>query len=328
MRWLHFDQIRWLLAAPWIVAAWLLYLRGRARFRRRAVRAPLPSVSRLSGRRHDLIALTAALVAVLALVAALMRPQRFVERRDPAYERQDLIVVLDRSASMRAADVVPSRFGRAVAELKAFLVGKPAPIDRVALVGFAGSAVVLSYLTRDVDSLLFYLDWLAEDPEPYFGTDLGTALLAAHQVVASDRRRTRKIVLVVSDGDDQGARLPTALARLRRDGVPVYAVGIGSDRPTFIPLARAPGSPRYLEDEEGRPLVARFGEATLRQIAAATGGRYVRSTTGAELARAMGELAQRERRLVGWTSSGRYEDLHRPALVVAAAALAVLIVRL
>ncbi len=328
MRWLHPDQIRWLLAAPWLVAAWLLYLGAKARFRRRATSAPLVAVSRGSGLRHDLVTLVVSLVAVSALVAALMRPERLVERREPEYERQDLIVVLDRSASMRATDIRPSRFARAIAELKAFLVGKPETIDRVGLVGFAGSAVVLSYLTRDVDSLLFYLDWLGEETEPQFGTDLGTALVAAHGVASADRRPTRKIVLVVSDGDDQGTRLATALARLRRADVPVYTVGIGSDQPALIPLPGPSGSQQYLEDDEGRPLVTRFSETTLRQVAAATGGRYVRSATGTELAIAMQELARRERRLVGWARRVDYEALHQIALGVAAAALAVLLVRL
>jgi hypothetical protein len=46
-------------------------------------------------------------------------------------------VILDRSVSMRARDVVPSRIERAVEETGAFLRVKPEGLDRVALVGFA-----------------------------------------------------------------------------------------------------------------------------------------------------------------------------------------------
>lgn len=328
MRWSHPDEVRWLLLVPMIVAAWVLYVHAKTRARRRVAPAPLASVSRLSRWRHDLVTLGTALLATVALVAALMGPQRLAERRTPEYARLDLIVVLDRSASMRATDVGPSRFARALAELRALILDKPEAVDRVALVGFSGTAVVLSYLTRDVDSLLFYLEWLGDETELYYGTDLGTALIAAHQVAAADRQRSRKVVLVISDGDDQGDRLPAALARLNGDRIPVYAVGIGSDRPMRIPVVSASGPPRYLEDEEGQPLVARFGETTLREIAAATGGRYVRSTTGVELARAIRALARAERRVVGWKRTEQPVDLSRVALAVAALALAGLVVRL
>src|SRR4030095_9799752 len=110
---------------------------------------------------------------------AVVRPQRLFTMHLPEYERQDLILVLDRSASMWAADVPPSRFGRAVAEIKAFLTHKPDAIDRVGLVGFAGTSLILSHLTRDPNNLFFYLDWVPEDTQPQYGTDIGAALASA-----------------------------------------------------------------------------------------------------------------------------------------------------
>lgn len=327
MRWIHPEEARWLLAIPWLLVAWGLYLHAKRRFRRRVAGPPLATVSRMSSGRYEIVTLSAALASALALVAALMGPERLIEARTPAYERRDLVIVLDRSASMRAADIRPSRFLRAIADISTLLLHKPEGIDRVALVGFAGTAVVLTYPTRDMESLLFYLEWLAEDEELHFGTDLGTALLTAHQVATAESGRHGAVVLAVSDGDDQGRRLGVALARLIRDRIPVHTLGIGSDRPVLIPVAGPTGPTRYLEDEEGRPLMTRFGETTLRQIATATGGRYIRSATGTEVASALRELVEPQR-LVGWSRTIRSESLHRAMLTVAAIALAVLIVRL
>ena len=53
------------------------------------------------------------LLAGGALVFALARPQAQLTTRIPQYEREDLVIMLDRSASMRAHDVPPSRFSRA-----------------------------------------------------------------------------------------------------------------------------------------------------------------------------------------------------------------------
>ena len=84
--------------------------------------------------------------------------------------------MLDRSASMRAHDVSPSRFARATEEIRTFLKNKPENIDRVGLVGFASSSLILSYLTRDIDNVAFYLDWIEEDPQTFLGTNIGAAL--------------------------------------------------------------------------------------------------------------------------------------------------------
>ena len=97
--------------------------------------------------------------------------------------------MLDRSASMRAHDVAPSRFSRATQEIRTFLKNKPENIDRVGLVGFAGSSLILSYLTRDLDTVAFYLDWIENDPQNLMGTNIGAALKNALEVARKDDRK-------------------------------------------------------------------------------------------------------------------------------------------
>jgi Ca-activated chloride channel family protein len=321
MRFLEPDMARWLLALPPALGFWLLYLRAKRRFRRQASIGPvLQALSRLSGGRRDAIAIVAAGVALGSLVLATMRPQLFVERRLPQYERQDLVLILDRSASMWAQDVPPSRFRRAIAEIKAFLEQKPEGIDRVGLVGFAGTSLILSHLTRDMGSLFYYLDWALEDREPHFGTDIGKALASARELARKDGRPTKKIFLVLSDGDDQGQELQQQLAELRGERTHVHCIGIGSERETPIPVVGEAGADELLQDERGQLLLTRFDEATLRRIASETDGRYFRSTSGRELARAMREVVRQERRLLGYKAQPEYRDLHRVALMAAALA--------
>ena len=63
------------------------------------------------------------------LVIAIMRPQLLLETQVPEYERYDMVLILDRSVSMYAQDIRPSRFSRAVAEIKTFLTQKPDTIE-------------------------------------------------------------------------------------------------------------------------------------------------------------------------------------------------------
>ncbi len=325
MRVLNPEMANWLLALPVAFGLWFLFVRAKSRFRRRAgIGAVLARRSRLSGRARERLALAIAVVAITAIVVALMRPQLLLERRTPEYEREDLVIILDRSASMKAEDIHPSRFTRAVAEIKAFLNHKPDAIDRVGLVGFAGSSLILSYLTRDVDSIFFYLDWIEEDTEDRFGTDMGSAIESARELAHRDTSGTRKVFLLVSDGEDQEHKLDRQLAAVRDEGIRIYPIGVGSENDVAIPAASRAGT--YLKDDRGATLTTRFEEMTLRNIANVTGGRYFRSVSGQELAPALQDIARQERRLVGWKTTVAYRDLYPAALAVAAVAtLAVLL---
>src|SRR5207244_4707469 len=237
MRFLRPDMARWFLVLPAVVAFWLAHDRYVRAFRRRAAIAQrFAWLSRRTSGSRRLAMLLTAICAVAALAFALVRPQMLLAERIPDYERQDLVIMLDRSASMRAHDIVPSRFTRATQEIRNFLKKKSGAIDRVGLVGFADASLVLSYLTSDAGSLFFYLDYIDGDPHALFGTNIGAALTSALEVARKDNRPTRKVFLLVSDGEDYGNELNKALATFRADGLRVHCIGIGSDASVNIPL--------------------------------------------------------------------------------------------
>ena len=325
MRFLRPDLLRWWLVIPVLIASCGLHWRLTRAFRRRAaIDARFALLSRRTTWRRDAAVVAGSVLAAAAIVFALMRPQMLLAHRVPDYERQDLIIMLDRSVSMHARDIRPSRFSRATLELRNLLRQKPEGIDRIGLVGFADSSLVLSYLTSDVDSVLFYLDWLDGESPVLFGTNIGAALKSAMDVAKKDDRPTRKRFLLVSDGEDYGTELKTALDALRAEGYRVDCIGIGSEQAVPIPLTASDEEDSYLKDDAGRRVTTTFEEATLVRVAATTGGRYVRSATGTELARAIGEVVKGDRRIVGWRSTTDYRDLYPVVLAVAAVAAAAL----
>ncbi|MEI6669771.1 MAG: VWA domain-containing protein [Acidobacteriota bacterium] len=348
MRFLRPNMLEWLLIVPAIVACLMIQHYYRRRVSRASPIAPrFLALSRRTRGRTRAATLAAAVICAGAMVFALSQPQVNVASRDPQFERQDLIVVLDRSVSMRARDVEPSRLVRATSEIRNFLQRRPDSIDRVALVGFADSSLVLSYPTSDMGSLFFFLDWINDDEAPLYGTNMGGALLKALELVKKDPRKTQKLVLLISDGEDLGAELATAVDMFRAARIRVHCVGIGSDAPVPIPLAPVksgavavlneedrlkaarlsalqargesvlPDQTGHLLDEEERPMMTRFSEVTLRQIADSTGGRYVRSSTGSEMAAAISTIVQGERKLVGWKTMTDYRDLYDAGLAAA-----------
>ncbi|MBI2834595.1 MAG: VWA domain-containing protein [Acidobacteria bacterium] len=329
MRFLRPDMSGWLLAIPILLACWFMHAYYKRAIRRVSALVPgLSARSRMSTWRSDVVLLVLWALAAAALVIAVMRPQMLLRMPDPQLERQDLVLVLDRSASMHAQDVTPSRFLRAIAEMKTFLRHKPDAIERVGLVGFADSSVVLSHLTRDVDSLLFYLDWISEDAEPLYGTDMGAALATALDVARKDTSRNAKVYVILSDGEDHGAALTVQLDAMRLDGTRVYVIGIGSYGEAAIPFVQPDGTQVFLRDDDGKMLMTRFNESTLRRIADVTGARYYRSVTGAELSAAMNDIVRHEQKILGWKMDTQYRDLYRVGLAVAGVAVATLLLML
>jgi Ca-activated chloride channel family protein len=325
MTFLRLEFLGWWQLLPVLVALWALRFYYVARMRRRSPVAPrfLP-LSRRSTWLREVVVLAVILLCAGALVFALLRPQALLTKRTPEYVRQDLVLMLDRSASMRAHDVSPSRSSRATLEIQNFLQNKPEGIDRVGLVGFSSSSLILSYLTRDLNAIAFYLDWIRNDPQTLLGTDIGAALKNAREVARKDDRPTQKLFLLISDGEDYGAELARQMASYRADGQRIHCIGIGSEDEVPIPVIEADGKEVFLRDDAGQVVRTKFEESTLRQIAGETGGRYVRSTTGRELATALEDIVKGERKIQGWRTTTEYRDLYVAALAVAAAAGAVL----
>ncbi|MEO5895547.1 MAG: vWA domain-containing protein [Vicinamibacterales bacterium] len=326
MRFVHPQMAVWLLALPATALLCIVHSWYRHRSRRgESIQPRFAAVSRRSRYRRDIVVGVLACVAVLLLVGAAARPQLLYEHRAPEYERQDLVVILDRSVSMRARDVTPSRAERAVAELRIFLQRKPEEIDRVGLVGFAATPLVLSYLTRDVNSLLFYLDWLKDDPTILYGTDIGSAVSSALDVAARDKQPGRKLFLIISDGDDDGSTLASAVATARQRGIRVHCIGIGSPDAALIPISRAAERDVFLRDDNGSLVKTRFNEASLRAVATATSGRYLRSQTSGDVLAALDSVVRADRRRIGTRTIYAYLDVHRVLLAGALAAVALLV---
>jgi len=320
IRFLHPDMAIWLLAVPAAAACWLVHVLYKHACRRRAaVQERFLPLSRRSSTLRDVAILTLAAISIGLLVAALTEPQLLRERTEPEYERQSLILILDHSVSMRARDILPSRAERALVEIKNFLRRKPDAIERVGLVGFAGSPVILAYLTKDLDNVMFYLDWIADDPTLLYGTDMGGALTSALEVTHRDPTQTHKMFLMISDGEDQSGGVAAAVAAVKAEHIRVHCIGIGSPVESLIPVGFEGGRNIFLRDDDGNLLTTRFNETTLRSMAEATGGVYVRTTNGDDLRDAIETIARSELRQTGFKTTTEYRDIY--TLLLAAAGL-------
>lgn len=281
-----------LLAVPLLVILYLAILRRRKlavlRFTDIAlIKEAVPGRSLI---RHLppallLLGLTVALLAAAKPAAVITLPA----------EQSQVILAIDVSVSMRAADVEPDRITAAKNAAKTFIQDMPAT-TRIGVVAFAGNAMLAQAPTINKADLLAAIDRFRLQR----ATNIGGAILASLETIfpAVDFAmalpeyerggRTRAgasldeepvsqpanlpavppgsyqsaVIILLTDGQSTTGPDPVAAARVAADrGVRVFTVGLGSEKGEVAGFG-------------GRRLRVQIDEETLKTIADLTRGRY------------------------------------------------------
>lgn len=210
--------------------------------------------------------------AALLLGVALAGPRWGIEVTTSTAQGEDVVFVLDTSRSMLVKDMRPSRLERAKSSIAAFVRRKGT--GSVGLVAFSGQAFLQCPLTRDYDAFFRTLNETDTRAIPISGTDIARALEEAEGAFAANRNR--KLVILLTDGEDLEAGGVEAAGKLSRKGLVVHTVGVGTEAGGQITVVGPTGMPDALRDAEGNAVTSRLDESTLTKVASATGGRYVR----------------------------------------------------
>jgi Ca-activated chloride channel family protein len=238
--------------------------------------------------------------AALSLAVALAGPRTGNATSRVQREGIAIAMVVDRSGSMQARDFVRgdtsvSRLDVVKEVFRKFVTGSGESSGRsddlVGLVVFARFADGLAPLTLDHGNLLSILADVEIALEPgEDGTAIGEGL-----ALAVERLRglevSSKVVLLLTDGvNNVGDIDPLQAADLAaQHGIKVYAIGAGTSGYAPVPVT-LPGGRTVL-----RKAYVEIDEATLRQIAERTGGRYFHAANASGLSEVIEEIDQLER---------------------------------
>jgi Ca-activated chloride channel family protein len=188
-------------------------------------------------------------------------PQSVEEKRDA------LVVVMDLSLSMFAADVRPSRLVRARQKITDVL--RLRTEGYTALVAYAGDAHTVAPLTDDVRTIENLLSSLSPEMMPVLGSNLGSALEAA-RTLFENARISQGRVLIVTDGiDDLGH-----VRELCERAFPLSVLGVGTERGSTIPLDFVNQPGQVLRTQTGDPITARLDVGRLAGAADRCHGRF------------------------------------------------------
>jgi Ca-activated chloride channel family protein len=309
----------WLLLLLAVLPAlWWWWARRR---RRRGLRFSSVSIAERAGRswavrlRWVVPALRSSALAVL--IVCMARPLKANERANVRREGIAIEMLIDRSGSMETDDFIVG--GRATTRLdvvksvvESFITGGDdlpgRPDDLIGLIAFATYADSTCPLTFDHDHLVEVvrqteIPRIREEQNTAIGDAIALGVERMRRIderidIGSDVVIRGKVMILLTDGENTAGDIhPIRAGDLAASfGIKIYTIGAGSDRP-----------PSLRQMMRGR--TGGIDEATLKEIAARTGGKYFRATDTESLRSIYAEIDDLERTEIEQRRFTEYKDL-------------------
>jgi Ca-activated chloride channel family protein len=219
------------------------------------------------------------ILALTFIIISLARPQLGETTEQIKMEGIEIIFALDISNSMLAEDLKPNRLevtkntiSRLLDRISGYKVG---------LLGFAGSAALMSPLTTDYSAVKMFLESINPDSISTQGTNFESAIQVALEsfkgggIEQDDLTKVNRVIIFISDGEDQDSRALDKIKNLVSKGIRVFAIGAGTAQGAPIPERDNFGQLRgYKKDKSGQIVMSRVNTDFLRQLASAGQGAY------------------------------------------------------
>jgi len=302
------------LAAVYAYAAW----RRRLSLEQFAQAHLLASINPWTSAGRRRIKAVLLLCAFALLVVGLARPAWNPIPQTVKRQGRDVVFLLDVSKSMLAEDLVPNRLERAKLAIQDAVDKLQG--DRVALVAFAGTAVVKCPLTLDYGFFRLALDTIEPESVSRGGTMIGDAIRKTVDTVFKGQDAQFRDIILITDGEDQES-FPVEAARAAGErGIRLIAIGLGDENEgRRIPITDEWGERTFLI-YQGQEVWSKLDADTLRRMVNATpGGRYLNVSTGAiDLGDVYTKLiASAEKQAFEEQTTERYEEKFQIFLAVA-----------
>lgn len=214
-------------------------------------------------------------IAITCVAIALLRPQWGQEEQAVTQEGRDVVIALDISRSMLAQDVTPNRLTQAKEKIRH--VVNQLDAERVALVIFAGDAVVQCPLTRDHGAFSLFLDGITPETITAGTTAIENALrTSAHVFEQHGLDGRQRLLMLVTDAEDFQSNNERMRQLLQDKALRLFVMGIGSHQGAPIPEYDDHGNHTgYKRDKHGNIVISRCDTQLAQQLAHACDGVYV-----------------------------------------------------
>ena len=206
-------------------------------------------------------------MSIVFLILAIANPQIGMKGEKIKGQGLDIMLLLDVSNSMLAEDIQPNRISRSKFFITKFL--DQLKHDRVGLVLFAGSSYLQVPLTIDFTSIKMSMPIIDPANFPSQGTNIGEAVTMAGNTLGLAESKSKAIV-IITDGEDHDQEASAAIETARKNGIKVFAIGIGEEKGAPIPV----GNGEYKKDENGNIVMTSFNRSVLENLASIGNGSF------------------------------------------------------
>ena len=299
------PELLWMLAACPLVAATLWYRRSHQGDWSKVIDAELLSYllpDQRQQKQRSMVWLPTLLLALTAVAAAGPSLNR-VEL--PVIKRADaLVIVLDLSASMLAADVQPSRIQRSRQKILDLLETRDEGVT--GLVVFAGDAHVVTPLTDDTRTIANLMPALSPAIMPLPGANATSGISMASELLRTAGAQGGQILLI-TDGLPR-FDITAAQRALEDSGATLSILAVGTATGAPIPLP----SGGFLKDNDGEIVIPALDADQIQSIAAELDALYevvrldeqdIAALTSRDLQASEGEL-DLDRQTDAWQDQG------------------------
>jgi Ca-activated chloride channel family protein len=240
------------------------------------------------------------MLAFIALVVALARPQTSNTSENIDSEGIDIVLSIDISGSMLAEDLRPNRMEAAKKVAMDFVDKRIS--DRMGLVIFSGESFTQCPITTDhavlKNQIMQIKSGMLQD-----GTAIGMGLATSVDRLRNSHAKSKVIILLTDGVNNTGLVDPlTALEIAKAFKIRVYTIGVGTYGKAPFPMTMPDGSVQMQMQD------VQIDEPLMKKISHETGGKYFRATNTNDLQSIYDEIDKLEKTKVEITSYKRYAE--------------------
>lgn len=208
-------------------------------------------------------------IALFLAVFALMQPAFGTKKVKGVTTGVELIFAVDVSNSMNTKDTEAKEARLTIAKRVMKQIVEKGNTSSIGMVVFAGNAFTQLPLTPNNQAVKMYINQLNTS----FVSNQGTNIAAAFEEAAHlfSKKQNKKILILITDGEDHAGGLSSAITTLEKQNVKVLILGIGSKKGGLIPASKINGS-SWLRNKDGHIVTSKINRKMLQMIQQKTGG--------------------------------------------------------
>ncbi|MCB5249966.1 MAG: VWA domain-containing protein [Candidatus Cloacimonadales bacterium] len=315
MNWGYPNILYLLLIVPFLVL--FLYIgtkRRQKRFKRFATNNLFDFFYNNFSIFHWNIKIVLLILALVFVIIAAARPQWDKEERVAQQQGIDIVICIDVSKSMDAADIRPSRLERAKNHISLFVSELKG--DRVGLVAFAGKSMVICPLTDDYAAFNMFLSTLSTETITAYGTNIGAALDRADKLFLKESQS--KVIVLISDGEDLEAEGIKIASKIAKNDVNIFTIGVGSIDGSPIELLNSYGEIEFAKDDNGNIIITKMDVHSLTDIAKVSNGKFYPITPqNSEIYDILNQISAKEKDQISSKLYFKFKEQYHYFLIIA-----------